>query len=133
MKLFNLFKKQEAPDNLETGYICSVSHWDKHDQDIQKLLKELLKQEKLNDGIAWLSCQIVPEPSNKHDKNALKVLAYGKKWYDIGYIYQSDQAKVKHLMEYTIGNKYYFRIGFKYNQYNGVSLGLYFYQNKKSG
>ena len=131
MKLFDIFKKQETieiPDNLETGFVTNISHWDKHGQEIQKLHHELIKMDKLKDGMAWCNCQVLPEPTNKSDKNALKVLAYGKKWHDIGYIFKDDQKKVRKLMEYTKSNKYHFRVGFKFNQYNGVSLGLYFYE-----
>lgn len=136
MKLFDIFKKQEVielPSNIETGYITSISHWDKHDKEIHKLHQELIKIGKLKDGMAWLDCQIVPEPSNKYDKNALKVLAAGKKWHDIGYIYMEEQRKVKKVLDYTKTKQYVLKVGFKYNQYNGVSLALYLFENKKSG
>lgn len=38
---------------------------------------------------------LVPEPQNKHDRNAIKVTIAGKK---IGYISRDDNLKVKHIL-----------------------------------
>lgn len=124
-------KKKATPSpSLTTGTLFPIVSWEKHHDEISKLLHELESKGKLNEK-NYISCKIEPEPSNIHDKNALKVLGYGTKWHFIGYVPSDETAHIRKLMKIVDSGSHYFRIILYYNNIQGARFELALYENKK--
>ena len=146
----NLFKKtlEQLQPNLEqsqsntdkrltTGYVCTVTFWTEHHEAINKLIDELQKNEILKtDGSGmYIPCKLLPDPTNKYDKDAIAVYARipnkpRATWHHIGFIPSKLIDTVKEKMKYVESGDYYFRINMKCSLITGTTFDVSIYESK---
>ncbi len=105
MGLFDMFKKKPAPEPVPTNPVSfEIAGLFAHEAEAKAVMGEnpkLKKARKIEGSRIFVlspfdgPCNLVPEPDNPHDKNALKIVVNG---HDLGYVpqYMQEQA-VKRL------------------------------------
>ena len=124
MALFNIGKKdvrKAAP--AKTVSDMELQTWYIHREDIQQLAKDL----GIDAGSTfkeYLKAKIVPDPGNKADKNALKVMAgkrgRGNGYYFVGFIPAAETDLVRECQKAVDDGTHYWSVAIEYDILDGT-------------
>ena len=123
--LFGLTKQKDEPV-LECR--PSVVTWSKFDTNIEAIIQEAKDHGIDTKKSIRLRCKLVPEPSNRADKKAIKVMAKipvdSLKYRHIGYISGGETTMVRKYFQYVENGEYYWQLFMKLSRTQGTSFNL---------
>lgn len=126
MRFFNLFKTKKASSTPLLDF--EVVSWSKHEDDISALFDEMTKNDAFSKEYSTtiIPCYIKPEPTNKHDKNAMLILAKcpksNTKWHNIGYVPSELCDSVKTALNYVKTGNFYWCCKMSYSKVSGTKF-----------
>lgn len=121
-------QKQQAKKGVILECRPDVVTWSKFDSNIEAIIQDAEKHGIDTKKGIRLRCQLVPEPNNKADKKAVKIMAKipvdNLKYRHIGYISSAETTLVRKYFPYVESGEYYWRLYMNISRTMGTVFDL---------